>query len=95
MTRRYTKRAARPIPLDPGPAVPVLVWDRGPTLTIETVTVHRRIFRETGNGGARVANMAISLPRVKFLEDVPAAPPTVSPTADTANSDEDDFAIAA
>ena len=41
---------------------------------IETVTVRRKVIRDTGRGGHITLDMAISLPRVRFLEM--AADPT-------------------
>jgi len=55
-------------PEDP-PAGLSLVWDGDAPLVIETVTV-RRMVRQESARGARVFEMCISLPRVRFLEDI-------------------------
>lgn len=51
-----------------------LVWDEAPPLVIETVTVRRKVIRDTRRGGHVTMMVAISLPRVRFLEDAADAP---------------------
>jgi hypothetical protein len=73
-----------------------LVWDDAAPLVIETITVRRKVIRDTRRGGHVTAEVAISLPRVRFLEDATDAPTSEDAAPAISNlADGDDFPLAA
>jgi hypothetical protein len=76
-----TENTTMHIPAQPNPVGLTLVWDCDRPRRIEAVTVHRQVVRVTPNG-SRIIDTAISLPRVRFLEEPEDPPSSARDTTD-------------